>query len=175
MTDSEYALPARRTVYQPRMGGAAIEMRSRLEAKVAAALDNHGFEWTYEPQAFATQSGQYLPDFVVSDVRIISDDDPILRTSDVIIEAVPTFGLFEARYERERAIISMITEAPLLYTGMSRPFLSGWCFTSGSKKRRMAALGIWDKTPGLFLDRLAYAWIDGYWQHAKDMATADDR
>lgn len=38
-------------------------MRSRLEAKWAAALDSLGLAWTYEPCAFADSRGQYLPDF----------------------------------------------------------------------------------------------------------------
>jgi hypothetical protein len=45
-----------------------IQMRSRLEAQFAAYLDNVGFEWTYEPRAYASRSGVYLPDFEV-DVR----------------------------------------------------------------------------------------------------------
>src|SRR6266508_1024335 len=43
-------------------------MRSRLEAKCAAYLDNvfgRG-SWRYEPRCFASQQGQYLPDFEVT-------------------------------------------------------------------------------------------------------------
>lgn len=50
-------IKARPTVYN------GIQMRSRLEARMAAYLDSCGFEWTYEPRAYATRSGQYLPDF----------------------------------------------------------------------------------------------------------------
>lgn len=42
-----------------------IEMRSRLEAKVAAWFDHTGRDWEYEPRAFADERGQYLPDFVI--------------------------------------------------------------------------------------------------------------
>lgn len=50
--------PARKTVYN------GIEMRSRLEARVAAWLDRAGFGWQYEPAAFKMQrGGEYLPDF----------------------------------------------------------------------------------------------------------------
>lgn len=57
-------IPARKTIYN------GIEMRSRLEARFAAALDELGVRWEYEPNAFASSSGQYLPDF-----KIPTDDD----------------------------------------------------------------------------------------------------
>ena len=40
-------------------------MRSRLEAYWAAVLDAEGYDWEYEPRAFADTTGQYLPDFRV--------------------------------------------------------------------------------------------------------------
>lgn len=40
-------------------------MRSRLEARFAAALDDAGWLWEYEPRAFADGYVQYLPDFEV--------------------------------------------------------------------------------------------------------------
>lgn len=56
------AIAARPTTYN------GIAMRSRLEAAFAAFLDRHGFAWQYEPRAFASAAGQYLPDFQISDV-----------------------------------------------------------------------------------------------------------
>lgn len=55
MTD-DYAR-GRTTLYK------GIRMRSRLEASYAAWLDGNGWAWTYEPQCFADETGQYLPDF----------------------------------------------------------------------------------------------------------------
>lgn len=55
---------ARPTVYK------GIKMRSRLEAGFAAWLDENGFEWEYEPQAFASEKGQYLPDFKLSEIDV---------------------------------------------------------------------------------------------------------
>lgn len=54
-------IAARPTTYR------GIKMRSRLEAHVASWLDREPFEgrWQYEPQAFANEHGQYLPDFYV--------------------------------------------------------------------------------------------------------------
>lgn len=54
---------ARPTTYK------GIEMRSRLEAGFAAWLDQRGFAWSYEPRAFASEAGQYLPDFRIDDLE----------------------------------------------------------------------------------------------------------
>lgn len=59
-----------------------IKMRSRLEATYAASLDNAGIAWEYEPGAFATPGGQYLPDF-----RLNLTPDGLTR---VYIEVKPT-------------------------------------------------------------------------------------
>lgn len=40
-------------------------MRSRLEARFAAEMDDAGARWSYEPRAYANERGQYLPDFQV--------------------------------------------------------------------------------------------------------------
>lgn len=50
-------IPARPTTYK------GIQMRSRLEADYAASLDHQGYRWAYEPQCFASDAGQWLPDF----------------------------------------------------------------------------------------------------------------
>ena len=52
---------ARPTTYK------GIAMRSRLEARFAAHLDTwDGVSWSYEPRAFGNESGQYLPDFLLT-------------------------------------------------------------------------------------------------------------
>lgn len=73
--------PARPTTYR------GIEMRSRLEARVAAWLDGGDVEWSYEPRAYASRAGQYLPDFVF-----------IWEGTRYVIEARPTL---------ERAYLAM--------------------------------------------------------------------
>lgn len=50
-------IAARPTTYE------GIRMRSRAEAHFAAFLDRVGIDWEYEPEAFASAAGQYLPDF----------------------------------------------------------------------------------------------------------------
>lgn len=47
-----------------------IQMRSRLEASIAQWLDAEGVDWTYEPEAFASEEGQYLPDFELRHVEM---------------------------------------------------------------------------------------------------------
>lgn len=52
---------ARQTIYN------GVRMRSRLEAAFAQWLDSDPFtrgSWSYEPTAYASADGQYLPDFV---------------------------------------------------------------------------------------------------------------
>lgn len=51
-------MKARQTTYK------GVRMRSRTEALYAASL--HGIAtWEYEPECFADEHGQYLPDFRV--------------------------------------------------------------------------------------------------------------
>lgn len=57
---------ARPTTYK------GIEMRSRLEAGCATWLDEVGLGWEYEPQCFASDRGQYLPDFFLPVVELIA-------------------------------------------------------------------------------------------------------
>jgi hypothetical protein len=54
-------IKARPTMYK------GIQMRSRLEADYAAALDAKGAAWEYEPTCFASDSGQWLPDFRIDE------------------------------------------------------------------------------------------------------------
>lgn len=53
--------PARPTLYR------GIRMRSRTEARVAAWLDFYHVDWVYEPECFADETGQYLPDFRIDE------------------------------------------------------------------------------------------------------------
>ncbi len=53
-------MQARPTLYK------GIQMRSRMEAEFAAFLDDRGMAWQYEPMCFASERGQYLPDFLLT-------------------------------------------------------------------------------------------------------------
>lgn len=64
-------IPARPTIYN------GTRMRSRLEAHFARWLDSwRSITWRYEPCAFGSQAGQYLPDFVVDGFRCTWLDGP---------------------------------------------------------------------------------------------------
>lgn len=90
---------ARPTTYR------GIEMRSRLEAGYAAWLDRRGWDWSYEPRAFGSEAGQYLPDFQVNDVQVrIPGQEP--RTSTAFVEVKPSYaGLDHDQVARRMAVI----------------------------------------------------------------------
>jgi hypothetical protein len=44
-------------------------MRSRLEARWAAGFDRGKIPWSYEPDCFASEHGEYLPDFALGKNR----------------------------------------------------------------------------------------------------------
>lgn len=79
---------ARPTTYR------GIQMRSRLEAGFAQWLDGWPImRWSYEPRAFASERGQYFPDFAAEDVRC----DWLDGSRRVYFEIKPsTFGIQEA-------------------------------------------------------------------------------
>lgn len=53
-------IEARPTLYK------GIRMRSRLEADYASMLDSGGEDWEYEPECFANEVIQWLPDFRIT-------------------------------------------------------------------------------------------------------------
>lgn len=79
-------IAARPTTYR------GIRMRSRLEAGFAQWLDQLGCTWEYEPECFADETGQYLPDFLVRDVQLLA---PVLRY-DLYVEVKPTADVHDA-------------------------------------------------------------------------------
>lgn len=91
-------IKARPTTYK------GVKMRSRLEARFAAWLDQWGWEWRYEPQCFAGDGGQYLPDFwaaiplfpsgaYVEVKPMVADHTEALRRMHVILESEPNASL----------------------------------------------------------------------------------
>lgn len=108
---------ARPTTYR------GIEMRSRLEAGYAAWLDQWSFDWEYEPQAFASQRGQYLPDFLLKKVPEARADGKVV-TTDVYVEVKPAgwTGDLDA-LARRMAIIaeSKVNDTTLLLEVPGRP------------------------------------------------------
>lgn len=73
-------------------------MRSRLEARYAAILDHFELPWVYEPRAYASERGQYLPDFEVLPV-------PEAGLPSLFIEVRPTL---------DRALLAL-TQMPIIW------------------------------------------------------------
>lgn len=63
-------IAARPTTYK------GIQMRSRLEADYASALDRDGESWEYEPKCFGGPDGQWLPDFRVGTLGTYTEVKP---------------------------------------------------------------------------------------------------
>jgi hypothetical protein len=94
-------LTARATAYR------GVEMRSRLEATWAAEFDAmvkdpiwHLKGWEYEPNCFASEQGQYLPDFKITfdydgdptyvDIKGVLDDPlPVMERMEIILASEP--------------------------------------------------------------------------------------
>ncbi len=86
-------IQARPTIYK------GVQMRSRLEAAFAQFLDNHTMAWVYEPNAYGSDNGQYLPDFVVAtssgssefyEVKpMVADFDEALARMHIVLDSDP--------------------------------------------------------------------------------------
>lgn len=80
-------IPARPTSYK------GVTMRSRLEAGFAMWLDTMRWEWEYEPECFAYEGGQWLPDFHLIGVPCVwpdwQDGELFTTSTDVYVEVKP--------------------------------------------------------------------------------------
>lgn len=56
-----------------------IRMRSRTEADYAAYLDRRGHLWEYEPECFADENGQWLPDFRITKAGRRGEDGRLIE------------------------------------------------------------------------------------------------
>lgn len=80
------ALAPRPTTYK------GIAMRSRLEAAWAEQFDAWGQAWQYEPQCYASEEGQYLPDFLLTPGSVFVEVKPWIdndQIRDVLQEQMP--------------------------------------------------------------------------------------
>jgi len=111
-------LTARPTTYN------GIAMRSRLEAKYAAWLDSVKANWEYEPRCFATEAGQYLPDFLIRGVKFLESE------VDVYVEVKPLLSMFSQDRFREVAAIIGASEPDALFildaADLSGPVVGMW-------------------------------------------------
>jgi hypothetical protein len=117
---SPIPLRSRRTFYD------GIEMRSRLEAKVAAALDHKGLAWEHEGPCYATESGQYLPDF-----RVLLDENTLvylevkgfIRTEEAVREVQEKM---EVIWKTDRDAVLMLWEGWPVTRQWAATFNLGW-------------------------------------------------
>jgi hypothetical protein len=79
---SPYPFAARPTVYR------GVQMRSRLEARVAEWMDSGGLAWQYEPRVYKSESGEYLPDFQVGERTFIEVKPSIEALREAIWESI---------------------------------------------------------------------------------------
>ena len=101
-----YTIEARPTTYK------GVQMRSRLEAKVAAHFDKKGWDWEYEPVCFAGDKGQYLPDFRITYELFYSywceeegEENPIsIGKFHTYIEVKPTYAMAAKALEKMKVI-----------------------------------------------------------------------
>lgn len=99
-------MPAKTTTDRPETKGRptlykGIQMRSRLEADYAAYLGRRGHQWEYEPDCFADENGQWLPDF-----RVTFADDGHKR----LIELKPAQLLIPGDRECQNCVIRRVDE-----------------------------------------------------------------
>lgn len=124
MTESGATLRARPTIYN------GIQMRSRLEARVASALDDFGLQWAYEPIAFASgKRRQYLPDFAI--------DGVLDHGRRLYLEVKPTPEACEGLCDRMEVILRSFPSAGLGYTHAAS-------FELGYMVKRRHIDGTWD-------------------------------
>lgn len=77
-------MKARPTTYK------GIKMRSRMEAGFAQWADESFDGWRYEPECFASELGQYLPDFFIPSVEVISFTSRHRPLADLYVETKPS-------------------------------------------------------------------------------------
>jgi hypothetical protein len=93
---------ARKTIYK------GIEMRSRLEAGFAQWLDQEIMDWSHEPFAVASESGQYLPDFLVRNLYYVAWG----RVVPTFVEVKPdSFSLASSEGNRLLRSLSLVAES----------------------------------------------------------------
>lgn len=83
-----------------------VTFRSRLEARWAALFDHYSVLWAYEPDAYDTPSGLYLPDFY-------------LPALDCFVEVKPGPGMFD-----EAAVLAVATQTGKQFLILDSPVIA---------------------------------------------------
>lgn len=142
---------ARPTTYK------GIQMRSRLEAGFAAWLDKFDMTWKYEPRAFASEAGQYLPDFELPEIEFIG------QTKRVFVEVKPTQPDLDVLLAQRTIIKDSDSQAELMAVWPDRDYY----------RSMLICNGFWDamvwtiRTPkrlALDLEITFGPWLGEYWK-----------
>ena len=141
-----------------------VKMRSRLEAGFAMWLDELGTGGEYEPNAFASPQGQYLPDFKI-DMPILT-----LEGCTVYVEVKPTWDHVDHSAQKVNARIINANEpyAVLLLAvaDTPSPFPVLWLpMQAGDRPWTPLVVTIMDEEKAaLAFTMAARIWPDGYWK-----------
>jgi hypothetical protein len=155
-------LKARPTTYN------GIKMRSRLEAGFAAWLDKYGFVWEYEPHAFASTDGQYLPDFRLAAVRC----SWLRHPSRVYVEVKPVMDRNDRHVPQAMATIWGSEPDAVLAVASPQGLGSGHGGGLGIVYKTSMVPGKWvisdpnGRTPGIAIPqpKSMCPWPDRYWE-----------
>lgn len=145
-------IAARPTTYR------GIDMRSRTEARFAAFLDRVRLVWEYEPRAYASSEGQYLPDFEIQWVRPLFVEvkgtldnaawPALQRRMRIVRASVPNAGLAVALSDYDRLLLDSPGGAEL---GKAWPAFFGTC-PAGH-----ATFGFGQARPNVWCHRCSYS------------------
>lgn len=113
---------ARPTIYR------GTQMRSRTEAKAAAAYDRAGLTWLYEPLCYANAQAQYLPDFVIA--------DRVTVVGSMIVDYWAGQSFWEIKWRHDEAE-DALSRMAVIWDGSVKAPLIGWVPDS---RRAWAAL-----------------------------------
>ena len=114
---------------------AGCHFRSRLEARWAVFFDHMEIAWEYEPEAFETSAGNYLPDFRI--------ESPGYRSSPCWFEVKPDRFISDARHA---ALVAGTGNMPFIVAaGMPRDYRDQ---LRGAESALKVMFGYWERQGG---------------------------
>lgn len=153
-----------------------VQMRSRLEAGFAMWLDEWGFRWEYEPCAFGTGAGQYLPDFRLDDITVgwLGTKEPIyieVKHAEWFSKAVKVDRV--ALMEANAHIIRENEPRSVLLTAQPKAdpfFVWNPCGQHGCVTERAHFFMVAGVGRVMSCEATRKPWPDGYWKVGDDQA-----
>ena len=154
-------LQARPTTYK------GIKMRSRLEAGFAMWMDEAGIEWTYEPQCYASEAGQYLPDFQTSNLRmacasrrpLFFEVKPFVDQTVIAQLKVNTAIIRASLPDACLALVTPQNRSEVWFYGGDQPMAATWVLDNVDNEEYPLITLAYTLN---YFD--AFPWPDGYWK-----------